>query len=137
MDVIEVEGGRHIEGSVQVEGAKNSALKLMAATILAPGVNTLTNVPDIADVHVMGKVLSRLGASIEVLDRHTLRIDTSAVDRWVTPYHLVAQMRASTAVLGPLGAGDDPHAHDLCAIHTARMSVPQGWVVVRHETLRA
>lgn len=40
------------------------------------------------------------------------------------------------AVLGPLGAGNDPHAHDLCAIHTGRMSVPKGWVVVRHETLR-
>jgi UDP-N-acetylglucosamine 1-carboxyvinyltransferase len=87
---------------VRIEGAKNSALKLMAATILAPGKNTLTNVPDIADVHVMGKVLTCLGASIEVLDRHTLSIDTSQVDKWVTPYQLVAQMRASTAVLGPL-----------------------------------
>ncbi|GAA4187927.1 hypothetical protein GCM10022219_01370 [Microbacterium oryzae] len=41
------------------------------------------------------------------------------------------------AAVGPLGAGDDPHAHDLCALHTERLSVPQGWVVVRHETLRA
>ncbi len=40
------------------------------------------------------------------------------------------------AALGPLGGGDDPHAHDLCAIHTDRLSVPKGWVVVRHETLR-
>lgn len=102
MDVIRIEGGHRVEGVVKVEGAKNSALKLMAATILAPGVNTLTNVPNIADVHVMGKVLKRLGASIEVLDEHTLQIDTSAVDSWVTPYQLVAQMRASTAVLGPL-----------------------------------
>lgn len=41
------------------------------------------------------------------------------------------------AVVGPLGAGNDPHAHDLCAIHTDRMSVPRGWVVVRHETITA
>ena len=41
------------------------------------------------------------------------------------------------AALGPLGAPGDPHAHDLCAIHTERLSVPKGWVVVRHETLRA
>ncbi|KQZ05136.1 DUF3499 family protein [Microbacterium sp. MEC084] len=41
------------------------------------------------------------------------------------------------AALGPLGAANNPHAHDLCAIHTDRLSVPQGWVVVRHETLRA
>lgn len=40
------------------------------------------------------------------------------------------------AALGPLGGGNDPHAHDLCAIHTDRLSVPKGWVVVRHETLR-
>ena len=102
LDVICIEGGHTVEGVVTVEGAKNSALKLMAATILAPGVNTLTNVPNIADVHVMGKVLKRLGAHITVVDEHTLRIDTSTVDSWVTPYQLVAQMRASTAVLGPL-----------------------------------
>lgn len=102
MDVIEVEGGHHIEGSVLVEGAKNSALKLMAATIMAPGVTTLTNVPNIADVHVMGKVLKELGATIDVLDEHTLVIDTSPVDKWETPYSLVSQMRASTAVMGPL-----------------------------------
>lgn len=102
MDVIKVEGGHPISGEVTVEGAKNSALKLMAATIMAPGVSTLKNVPNIADVHVMGKVLKCLGAKVDVIDVHTLRIDTSTVDRWETPYELVAQMRASTAVLGPL-----------------------------------
>lgn len=102
MEVIRIEGGHPITGELTVEGAKNSALKLMAATLLAPGVSTLTNVPNIADVHIMGKVLKELGATIVVRDEHTLEIDTSAVDRWETPYHLVAQMRASTAVLGPL-----------------------------------
>ncbi len=102
MDVIQIEGGHPITGTVAVEGAKNSALKLMAATIMAPGVTTLRNVPNIADVHVMGKVLKCLGAKIEVLGVHELRIDTSGVDKWETPYSLVAQMRASTAVLGPL-----------------------------------
>lgn len=102
MDIIRVEGGHELEGSIEVAGAKNSALKLMAATLLAPGVTTLTNVPNISDVHVMGKVLKRLGATIEVLDEHTLAIDTSAVDSWEAPYELVAKMRASTAVMGPL-----------------------------------
>lgn len=102
MEVIRVEGGHPISGEVLVEGAKNSALKLMAASILAPGVNILHNVPNIADVHVMGKVLKCLGAKIDVLGVHDLRIDTSSVDSWETPYHLVEQMRASTAVLGPL-----------------------------------
>ncbi|MCI1665703.1 MAG: UDP-N-acetylglucosamine 1-carboxyvinyltransferase [Atopobiaceae bacterium] len=102
MDVIKVEGGHPISGEVTVEGAKNSALKLMAATILAPGTNTITNVPNISDVHVMGKVLKRLGATVEVEGEHTLVIDSGSIDRWETPYELVAKMRASTAVLGPL-----------------------------------
>ena len=102
LDIIRVEGGHAISGRVSVSGAKNSALKLMAATLLAPGVTTLENVPNISDVHVMGKVLKRMGARIDVLDEHTLRIDTSQVDSWEAPYELVAKMRASTAVMGPL-----------------------------------
>lgn len=102
MDIIRVEGGHAIEGSVCVSGAKNSALKLMAATLLAPGKTTLTNVPNISDVHVMGKVLKRMGATIEVVDEHSLVIDTSSVNSWEAPYELVAKMRASTAVMGPL-----------------------------------
>ena len=102
LDIIRVEGGHQIEGRVCVSGAKNSALKLMAATLLAPGKTTLTNVPNISDVHVMGKVLKRMGATIEVVDEHSLEIDTSTVDSWEAPYELVAKMRASTAVLGPL-----------------------------------
>lgn len=74
----------------------------MAATLLAPGTTTLTNVPNISDVHVMGKVLKGMGATIEVVDEHTLVIDTSSVDSWEAPYGLVAKMRASTAVMGPL-----------------------------------
>lgn len=74
----------------------------MAATLLAPGATTLTNVPNISDVHVMGKVLKGMGATIEVADEHTLVIDTSTVDSWEAPYGLVAKMRASTAVMGPL-----------------------------------
>ena len=74
----------------------------MAATLLAPGKTTLTNVPNISDVHVMGKVLKRMGATIEVVDEHSLVIDTSSVDSWEAPYELVAKMRASTAVMGPV-----------------------------------
>lgn len=102
MKVIEVEGGHRLQGRVRVEGAKNSALKLMAATLMAPGVTTLKNVPNISDVHIMGKVLKNIHAHIDVLSEHELAIDTSNVDLWETPYELVTQMRASTAVLGPL-----------------------------------
>lgn len=102
LDIIRVEGGHAVEGTVHVPGAKNSALKLMAATLLAPGKTTLDNVPDISDVHVMGKVLKRMGARIDVLDEHKLLIDTSDVNSWEAPYDLVSKMRASTAVMGPL-----------------------------------
>lgn len=102
MEVIRVEGGHRLSGEVRVAGAKNSALKLMAATIMAPGPNLLTNVPDISDVHIMGKVLKRLGARVEVQGKHELLIDTTDVDKWETPYELVVKMRASTAVMGPL-----------------------------------
>ena len=99
-----------------VSGAKNSALKLMAATLLAPGKTTLQNVPDISDVHVMGKVLKGMGATIDVLDEHTLEIDTSQVDSWEAPDELVAKMRASTAVMGPL----------LGRFHRAKIAMPGG-----------
>lgn len=101
MDVIKVEGGATLAGTVRVEGAKNSALKLMAATIMAPGVYHLTRIPDISDVRLMCRVLETLGARISFRD-HELQIDTTDVDKWVTPYELVSKMRASISVLGPL-----------------------------------
>lgn len=101
MEAIIVRGGTPIRGEVRVEGAKNSALKLMAAALMAPGVTHLTNVPDIADVDVMSRVLEALGARVERAD-HSLSIDATRLSGHEAPYEFVAQMRASTAVLGPL-----------------------------------
>ena len=101
MESIIVRGGRPLAGEVRVEGAKNSALKLMAAALLAPGMTRISNVPQIADVDVMTEVLEHLGARVVRTD-HALEIDAAAGDRFVAPYELVAQMRASTSVLGPL-----------------------------------
>src|SRR5450759_330802 len=109
MEAIVVTGGRPLTGSVRVGGAKNSALKLMAAALLAPGVTTLTNVPDISDVAVMAQVLERLGAKVERAD-HTLKIDATMLTGHEAHYDLVAQMRASTCVLGSL-VGRLGHAH--------------------------
>ncbi len=102
-EMIVVEGGTPLTGEVRVSGAKNSALKLMAASILGQGASVLHNVPLISDITVMGKVLETLGAKVSRAD-HTLSIDTSGVDSWETPYELVSKMRASIAVLGPLVA---------------------------------
>jgi UDP-N-acetylglucosamine 1-carboxyvinyltransferase len=100
-DLIIVQGGARLSGTVAVSGAKNSVLKLMAASILAPGVTSLGNVPIISDVILMGRVLENLGAGVDFRD-HGVTIDTGTIDSVETPYELVAQMRASIAVLGPL-----------------------------------
>ena len=100
-ELIIVQGGQPIQGEVAIAGAKNSVLKLMAATILAPGPTTIKNVPIISDVTLMGEVLKNLGADVAFGDRE-VRIDSSTIDSVHTPYELVAQMRASIAVLGPL-----------------------------------
>ncbi len=100
-EVIVVHGNGNLAGEVAVSGAKNSALKLMAASVLGCGTTTLHNVPLIDDIDVMGEVLRYLGATVK-REGHTLTIDTASVDRNETPYELVTKMRASIAVLGPL-----------------------------------
>ena len=106
-EIIIVRGNGQLAGDVHISGAKNSALKLMAASILAQGETVLRNVPLISDIDVMSEVLEYLGAtvvrdSLPGRDEHVLTIDTSAVDSFETPYELVSKMRASIAVLGPL-----------------------------------
>ena len=98
-----VEGGSRLYGEVEVSGAKNAALKLIAAALLAPGRTVLHNVPRIKDVETMLAVLDGLGAKTE-FSGNTLSIDASTVDSYTAPYDLVRQMRASIVVLGPLVA---------------------------------
>lgn len=98
-----VTGGRRLVGQVAVSGAKNSALKLMAASLLAQGVSVLHNVPDIQDVRTMQEVLEYLGALVEFADG-TITVDTTAVQSHVAPYELVQRMRASIQIMGPLVA---------------------------------
>jgi UDP-N-acetylglucosamine 1-carboxyvinyltransferase len=101
MSYLKILGGAPLKGRVQISGAKNSALKLMAASLLGRGETTLTNVPRISDVFTMIEVLTRLGASVSFED-NVLRIDTSGEISTVAPYDLVRRMRASINVLGPL-----------------------------------
>jgi UDP-N-acetylglucosamine 1-carboxyvinyltransferase len=105
---------RPLAGTVHVGGAKNSALKLMAAALLAPGTSVIRNVPDILDIEVMGQLLERLGCTVEIThpDVDPTQASTSGVARievpeelsWEAPYELVRRLRASIAVLGPLVA---------------------------------
>ena len=96
-----VSGGARLEGTVKVDGAKNSVLKLMAASLLAEGTTTLTNCPEILDVPLMKKVLEGLGCEV-VIEGSEVRITTPAQPQSNADFDAVRQFRASVCVLGPL-----------------------------------
>ena len=98
-----VTGGARLTGSVDVVGAKNSVLKLMAAALLAQGTTTLTNCPEILDVPLMADVLRSLGCTVAV-DHDTVTIDVPAQPGAQADYKSVSKLRASVCVLGPLVA---------------------------------
>ena len=106
MERIRVRGGARLAGEIGVPGAKNSALKLMAAAVLATGRTTLHRVPRIRDVHFMQLLLQQLGASThaEPTDRvcDTLTVDVPADLTYETDYDIVRRLRASISILGPL-----------------------------------
>ncbi|MBV1848839.1 UDP-N-acetylglucosamine 1-carboxyvinyltransferase [Catellatospora tritici] len=101
VDVIRVRGGVRLAGEVGVVGAKNSALKLMAAALLAEGESVISNVPRITDIALMGEVLRRLGAEVGFEDDQ-VRISVPARLHPEADYELVRRLRASICVLGPL-----------------------------------
>jgi len=108
VEVLRVTGGARLAGSVDVVGAKNSVLKLMAASLLAPGETVLGNLPAISDVTIMHQLLERLGCIVHE-SRETTTGDTDRVrivvpdePAWEAPYELVRRIRGSICVLGPL-----------------------------------
>jgi len=102
-DRFRIQGGARLVGEVHVGGAKNSVLKLMAASLLAVGKSTITNVPAIADVEIMSDLLRRLGCTISH-EGSILTIEVPATPSHRADYDLVRKMRASINVLGPLVA---------------------------------
>ena len=107
-DRFRIVGGCRLQGEVTVSGAKNSVLKLMAASLLAVGKTTISNVPDIADVDIMADLLTRLGCTVVLNNKAggdaTVTIDVPATPLHRADYELVRKMRASINVLGPLVA---------------------------------
>lgn len=101
MDAFIVRGGRPLTGTVRVSGAKNSALKLAAAALMAEGRTVLRNVPDIGDMHVMVAVLEHLGVRV-TRDGDAYVLDVPGEIGLSTPEHLARRLRASIVVLGPL-----------------------------------
>ncbi|TBV83454.1 MAG: UDP-N-acetylglucosamine 1-carboxyvinyltransferase [Desulfobulbaceae bacterium] len=118
MDKIVIEGGTPLRGEIAISGAKNAALPLICACLLAPGPHILENVPDLRDVRTMLALLEALGATWK-RDGATLTIDTANLNSFEASYDLVKTMRASVLVLGPL----------LARLGRARVSLPGGCAI--------
>lgn len=118
MDKIVITGGRPLHGEIRISGAKNAALPLLCATLLAPGPHILDNVPDLRDTRTMLALLAALGAKWERQEERLI-IDTSALHSHEASYDLVRTMRASVLVLGPL----------LARLGQARVSLPGGCAI--------
>ncbi|MBI3709988.1 MAG: UDP-N-acetylglucosamine 1-carboxyvinyltransferase, partial [Proteobacteria bacterium] len=127
MDKIRIRGGRPLRGVLQVGGAKNAALPLMAASLLTDQTLTLSNLPHLADITTLINVLVQLGVSVEIEhaapngggEGRVLSLNAANVASTTAPYDLVRKMRASVLVLGPLVA----------RMGRARVSLPGGCAI--------
>lgn len=102
MDKLVIHGNKALEGEVLISGAKNAALPIMAATLLATDNVSISNVPNLKDVTTMKTLLGQLGARLTVDEKMNLQVDATNVNNFTAPYELVKTMRASILVLGPL-----------------------------------
>ena len=114
-----ISGGNRLQGTVRINGAKNSALSIMAATLLTKDVCILRNVPRLTDVDIMAAVIRKLGVKVEWKGDNTLYIDSDNFNNCEAPYELVKMMRASILVMGPL----------LARLKRAKISLPGGCAI--------
>ncbi len=116
MEQFVIHGGKALKGEVLISGAKNAAVAIIPATILSDGVCTIENIPNIHDVTLIARILKEMGASIKMIGKTTLEIDTSGIKNYVADYESVKQIRASSYLLGAL----------LGKFHKARVLYPGG-----------
>lgn len=102
MEKLVIHGGKPLQGTVRVSGAKNAVLPIIVASMLGTTQSTLTEIPKLADVHTVCDVIASLGVHIEHPERDTLVIDAHELTSTTAPYDLVRRMRASFLVMGPL-----------------------------------
>ncbi len=119
MDKIRVVGGKALEGSVRISGAKNASLPDLCAALLTDQTVTLTNVPEVRDIRTMGRVLAALGAEVNFRVGGSVEVRARTLTSVEAPYELVKTMRASVLVLGPLLAREG----------RARVSLPGGCAI--------
>lgn len=118
MKTIVIQGGKRLTGEVAISGAKNAALPIVAAGLLCGGGHRISNVPRLADVTTLGRILQNMGVAFERQD-HDILLDSSLITNPEAPYDLVRTMRASVLVLGPLVA----------RMGQARVSLPGGCAI--------
>jgi UDP-N-acetylglucosamine 1-carboxyvinyltransferase len=153
LDKLEITGGVPLHGDVVVSGAKNAALPILAASLLAEGPSLLHNLPQLNDVSTSVKLLRSVGAEVTFHDGSSIEIDADTTNSFIAPYELVKTMRASILVLGPLlarfGAADvslpggcaigarpvNLHVEGLAALG-AEISIVDGYVRARADRLR-
>ena len=116
MEKLVIQGGKPLNGSVRVSGAKNAVLPIIAASMLATSESVLTEIPKLDDVHTVCEVVASLGARVEHPAKDALIIDAHELTSTTAPYDLVRRMRASFLVMGPL----------LARKGHARISLPGG-----------
>jgi len=114
-----ISGGNRLQGTVRIDGAKNSALSIMAATLLTKDVCILRNVPRLTDVDTMAAVIRKLGVKVERKEDNNLYIDSDNFNNYEAPYELVKMMRGSILVMGPL----------LARLKRAKISLPGGCAI--------
>ncbi|MDP8163179.1 UDP-N-acetylglucosamine 1-carboxyvinyltransferase [Pasteurella skyensis] len=119
MEKFRVQGPVTLQGDVYISGAKNAALPILFATILAQEPVTLTNVPDLKDVETTFKILRELGVVIERDDQNVVTVDATHINHYIAPYELVKTMRASIWALAPL----------LTRFHEGQVSLPGGCTI--------
>ncbi len=119
MEIIVVEKSPPLKGNVRINGAKNSALPIIAASLLGTEDIVLEDVPDLRDVGIICEVLKSLGSEVEFLDKRTIKINSKNLNNHVTRYDLMNKMRASLLVMGPL----------IARLGKSRTSLPGGCAI--------
>ncbi|PAU78705.1 UDP-N-acetylglucosamine 1-carboxyvinyltransferase [Halovibrio salipaludis] len=104
MDKLLIQGGQPLHGEIRISGAKNSALPILASTLLADGKVSVGNLPHLHDVTTMIELLGHMGVELMIDERMSVEVDSTTINNLTAPYELVKTMRASILVLGPMVA---------------------------------
>jgi UDP-N-acetylglucosamine 1-carboxyvinyltransferase len=119
MNKLMINGGVKLEGEIRISGAKNAVLPILAATLLADGPATIENVPHLHDVTTTVELLGCMGVMVSIDEKLSVEVDSSTIENYTAPYHLVKTMRSSILVLGPL----------LARFGEAEVSLPGGCAI--------